>query len=62
MEDIPVIAGHIMSLYASKIFAYLRNDNSLELHLEREGKDKAVYIHSSRPGVSQVNGPQYESR
>jgi len=62
LEDIETIAGHIMSLYSSKILSYLKNDNALELNLEREQADRAIYIHTSKPGVSQLNGPQYESK
>ncbi|KAF9123510.1 NAD-dependent glutamate dehydrogenase, partial [Linnemannia schmuckeri] len=45
-----------------KIFAYTKNDNGLEINLERETDEGAVYIHTSRPGVSQLQGPQHEKR
>ncbi|KAL5039431.1 NAD-dependent glutamate dehydrogenase [Batrachochytrium dendrobatidis] len=61
-ESIETIAQHIMSLYAAKIFAYIKNEKSLEINLERETDEGAVYIHTSRPGVSQLNGPKYESK
>ena len=61
-ESIDTIAGHIMSLYAAKIFAFIKNQNSLEINLERETEDGAVYIHTSAPGVSQLTGPQHEKR
>lgn len=34
----------------------------LDINLERETDDAAIYIHTSRPGVSQVNGPDHEKR
>lgn len=34
----------------------------LDINLERETEDAAIYIHTSRPGVSQVNGPDHEKR
>lgn len=32
------------------------------MNLEREADDHAVYIHTSKPGVSQLTGTQYEKR
>ena len=61
-ETIETIAGHIMSLYAAKIFAFIKNQNSLEINLERETDEGAVYIHTSAPGVSQLTGPHHEKR
>ena len=62
MESVDTIAQHIMSLYAAKIFAYVKNENVLDVNLEREKDDGAVYIHTSRPGVSQLSGPQHERK
>lgn len=42
--------------------AYARDDKRLEIRLDKEAADHAVYIDTSRPGVSVVNGPQYEQR
>ena len=61
-ESIETIAQHIMSLYAAKIFAYIKNQNVLDINLERETEEGAVYIHTSAPGVSQLTGPQHERR
>lgn len=61
-ESVESIANHIMALYGAKIFAYTKNDNGLEINLERETDEGAVYIHTSRPGVSQLQGPQHEKR
>ncbi|KAG0069885.1 NAD-dependent glutamate dehydrogenase [Linnemannia elongata] len=61
-ESVESIANHIMALYGAKIFAYTKNDNGLDINLERETEEGAVYIHTSRPGVSQLYGPQHEKR
>lgn len=62
MESVEVIARHIMALYAAKIISYIKNDTPLDVNLEREGEDYAVYIHPSKPGISNHTGPQYEKR
>lgn len=60
MESVETIANHILALYGAKIFAYTKNENSLDIQLERETEEGAVYIHTSRPGVSTLTGPQIE--
>jgi glutamate dehydrogenase len=63
MEGIDTIANHILALYGAKIYAYTKNQQSeLDINLERETDDAAVYIHTSHPGVSQLSGPQHEKR
>jgi glutamate dehydrogenase len=47
---------------ALQIFAYIKNENVLDINLERETDDGAIYIHTSRPGISQVGGPGHEKR
>ena len=61
-EHIETIASHIMALYGAKISAYSKNEKSLDIHLERATEDGAVYIHTSRPGVSLIDGPKYEQK
>jgi glutamate dehydrogenase len=61
-ESVETIGQHIMALYGAKIFAYIRSDKSLDINLERETADGAVYIHTSRPGVSNINGPKHEQK
>jgi glutamate dehydrogenase len=56
------IVSHIHSLYAAKVAAYARDDKRLEIRLDKEAADHAVYIDTSKPGISVVNGPQYERR
>lgn len=62
LESVDTIANHIMALYASKMTAYIKDSQFLDIHLEQELEDRAVYIHTSKPGVSQVDGPDYENK
>jgi glutamate dehydrogenase len=62
VEDKETIAQHILALYGAKIFAFIKNEKSLDITLERETDEGAVYIHTSRPGISLQNGPQHERR
>jgi glutamate dehydrogenase len=62
LESVETIAQHIMALYSAKIFAFIKNENSLDINLERETEESAVYINTSRPGVSVLTGPQHERR
>lgn len=49
-----------MSLYGAKILAFTKNENVLDISLQKESESSAVYIHSSVPGVSQLDGPEHE--
>ncbi|KAG6000482.1 glutamate dehydrogenase (NADP(+)) gdh1 [Claviceps maximensis] len=62
IEAPQAIANHISSLYAAKIAAYSRVDKKEEIRLDLEAHDHAIYIDTSEPGESNVNGPRYESR
>lgn len=61
-ETVPAIVNHILSLYAGKVAAYARDDGRLEIRLDKEAADHAVYIDTSKPGVSVIDGPRYEQR
>ncbi|KAK9484929.1 Glutamate/Leucine/Phenylalanine/Valine dehydrogenase-domain-containing protein [Lipomyces starkeyi] len=61
-ESVENIANHILSIYGAKVAAFSRKDHKLELRLDREDEDRAVYIDTSVPGVSNLSGPQYEER
>lgn len=61
-ETTEAIANHIHSLYAAKVAAYARSDKRLEIRLDKEAADHAVYIDTSKPGVSSNDGPRYEAR
>lgn len=61
-ESVPAIVNHILSLYAGKVAAYARDDGRLEIRLDKEAADHAVYIDTSRPGISVSDGPRYEQR
>ncbi|KAL1306631.1 hypothetical protein AAFC00_005309 [Neodothiora populina] len=56
------IVNHIHSLYAAKLAAFARSDKRLEIRLDKEASDHAVYIDTSKPGVSSNEGPKYEAR
>ena len=62
LESVETIANHIMALYGAKILAYTKHENVLAINLEKESDDSSVYIHSSEPGISQLQGPQCEKR
>lgn len=61
-ESVEAIVNHIHSLYAAKVAAYARDDKRLEIRLDKEAEDHAVYIDTSKPGVSILDGPRYEQR
>ncbi|KAI9467858.1 Glutamate/Leucine/Phenylalanine/Valine dehydrogenase-domain-containing protein [Zychaea mexicana] len=62
LEPVETIANHVMALYGAKMLAFTRNENALDIKLEKEEEDSSVYIHSSRPGVTQLEGPQIEKK
>ena len=61
-ETVEAIASNILSLYAAKLAAYARDDKKLEVRLAKEASDHAMYIDTSKPGVSVLEGPRYEQR
>ena len=61
-ESVDAIVNHILSLYAGKVAAYARDDKKLQIRLDKEASDHAVYIDTSQPGVSDLDGPGYEER
>ena len=61
-ETADAIASHIHSLYAAKIAAYARDSARLDIRLDKEATDHAVYIDTSTPGVTMVEGAHYERR
>ncbi|KAJ2971777.1 hypothetical protein NQ176_g7531 [Zarea fungicola] len=62
IEKPEVIANQITSLYAAKVAANAREDKREEIRLDMEAEDHAIYIDTSEPGQSNVEGPRYESR
>ncbi|KAL2866374.1 glutamate dehydrogenase (NAD(+)) [Aspergillus lucknowensis] len=61
-ETVDAIVTQILSLYAAKVAAYARDDKKLEIRLDKEAEDHAVYIDTSKPGFSSADGPRYEQR
>lgn len=62
LEAPKTICDHILALYGAKIMAFTKHSNALDIDLEHATEDGAVFIHSSAPGVSQPDGPQWEHR
>ena len=63
-ESPDAIADHILALYSAKLLAYTKHDpNQLVIDLEKiipegePGKEGAVWIHTSQPGVTVKTGP-----
>ncbi|KAG9051658.1 NAD-dependent glutamate dehydrogenase [Tulasnella sp. UAMH 9824] len=63
-ESQDVIADHIIALFGAKLLAYTKRDPAqLVIDLEKiteegqEGKEGAVFIHTSEPGKSSTTGP-----
>ncbi|GAA6004199.1 hypothetical protein JCM10207_002478 [Rhodosporidiobolus poonsookiae] len=56
------VADHVESLYGAKVQAHASHQDYLEIKLEKESENSAVYIFTSPPGVSLSNGPKYEQR
>jgi glutamate dehydrogenase len=63
-----VIADHVLALYSAKLLAFTKHDPeqlvidlekvTTEAKAEESGtKEGAIYIHSSKPGVSVSEGP-----
>ena len=61
-ETVEAVASNILSLYAAKLAAFARDDKKLEIRLAKEASDHAVYIDTSKPGISVLEGPKYEQR
>ncbi|KAK9455633.1 Glutamate/Leucine/Phenylalanine/Valine dehydrogenase-domain-containing protein [Dipodascopsis uninucleata] len=63
-ESVDNIADQILSIYGAKIAAFYRKDHKLELRLDNEGENRAVYIDTSKPGKPSVKRKRlgYEER
>ncbi|KAK4650302.1 NAD-dependent glutamate dehydrogenase [Podospora pseudocomata] len=62
LESPEAISNHITSLYAAKVAAFSREDKREEIRLDMEASDHAIYIDTSEPGKTSINGPRYEHR
>ena len=62
VETPQTICDHILALYGAKIMAFTKHSNSLDIDLEHATEDGAVFIHSSAPGRSPPDGPQWEKK
>ncbi|EME42299.1 hypothetical protein DOTSEDRAFT_73208 [Dothistroma septosporum NZE10] len=61
-ETVDAVVSHVHSLYAAKVAAYARDDKKLEIRLDKEATDHAVYIDTSIPGITAPDGSQFETR
>ncbi|KAK5115517.1 glutamate dehydrogenase (NADP(+)) gdh1 [Meristemomyces frigidus] len=61
-ETVEAIVSNVHSLYAAKIAAYSRDDKKLEIRLDKEAADHAIYIDTSVPGLSSSEGSGFEAR
>lgn len=61
-ESVGAIVSNIHSLWAAKVAAYARDDKKLDIRLDKEAPDHALYLDTSTPGISEVDGPRYEER
>jgi glutamate dehydrogenase len=61
-ETVEAVVSHIHSLYAAKVAAYARDDKKLEIRLDKEASDHAIYIDTSVPGTSSLSGSGFEAR
>lgn len=62
LENPQAVANHITSLYAAKVAAFSREDKREEIRLDMEASDHAIYIDTSEPGMTSLDGPRYEHR
>ncbi|KAJ1953191.1 NAD-dependent glutamate dehydrogenase, partial [Dispira parvispora] len=62
LENDETIANHILALYGAQVSSFTKTDGHLDINLEKESEDGAVFIHTSQPGVSQLQGPLHERR
>ncbi|CAO1613764.1 unnamed protein product [Jaminaea pallidilutea] len=65
LESLSTICDHVVALYGAKVLAYTKHSNTLDIDLEHETAEGAVFIHSSSPGASVPVGgakPHYETR
>ncbi|KAJ7444126.1 NAD-specific glutamate dehydrogenase [Mycena galericulata] len=58
-ESPAVISDHIIALYAAKIQAYTKHEESIVIDLEKinDAGAGATFIHTSPPGVTSTEGP-----
>lgn len=61
-ESVETIANHILSLYGAKCNAAAGPGDGLQIKLSQEAEDHAVYMDTSIPGETDLQGPLYEAR
>lgn len=61
-ESVEAISRLIVMLYAAKITAWAHTEKRQDIKLDMEATDHAIYIDTSEPGASNIDGPGYERR
>ncbi|KAI5303891.1 NAD-dependent glutamate dehydrogenase [Ascosphaera pollenicola] len=59
-ESLSTIVDLIHLLYSAKTSAYVRQKDGMEVRLAMEDDDHAIYIDTSKPGITNLQGPNYE--
>ncbi|KAI5296443.1 NAD-dependent glutamate dehydrogenase [Ascosphaera acerosa] len=59
-ETLETIVDLIHLLYSAKTSAYVRKKEGMEVRLAIEDDEHACYIDTSRPGITNLQGPNYE--
>ncbi|OMJ26218.1 NAD-specific glutamate dehydrogenase [Smittium culicis] len=60
MEKPSVVADHILGFYAARLAGISSKNDKIEINFDRASEESAVFIHTSAPGVSRIDGPHYE--
>lgn len=61
-ESVEAISRLVISLYAAKITAWAHKEKRQDIRLDMEASDHAIYIDTSEPGISNIDGSRYEQR
>ncbi|CCU76728.1 NAD(+)-specific glutamate dehydrogenase/putative NAD-specific glutamate dehydrogenase [Blumeria hordei DH14] len=62
LESVGTIVRIIIAIYAAKITSMAHREKRQEIRLDMEATDHAIYIDTSEPGISRIDGPHYEHR
>ncbi|PVU90824.1 hypothetical protein BB559_004418 [Furculomyces boomerangus] len=60
MEEPEIVAEHVVGLYAAEISAIASKKEKININFHRETPEASVFIHTSVPGISAIDGPHYE--
>ncbi|PVU87831.1 hypothetical protein BB561_006150 [Smittium simulii] len=60
MQEPSVVASHVLGIYAASLNGICSNKQHININFDKTDDNSAVFIHTSTPGVSQIEGPQQE--